>query len=797
MENLTTNTVTTTEISFASSKEVLERIQGLQCLTSAATSTGGFINHKFANKKLYKPAIKLGKGACTDGSRIIVPKSLLMEKEYDRASTLALLVHEMGHASFTQGVSLHWRDRDPVDYAQKIIFRDTNIKAKTLHNIINVYEDLRVDDLVSFIVPNAKMFGEYYLMNECRKFSEDRIQALLKMKSEDLLPILILFSGYQKVYDTNPILYEKLELLAFKCFQELKSRLSGNAQIVAFESDLKKLFNKLKNFQAKVRSYTGVAGDLNFDANIANLLKNTVNIIVKYFLEPNQNQPKADNGNENTKDQKDQSQDQTSNDSDSKQEQKEENNSEQDKSNSSDNKSDKQDKSNQDGSQGKSSDEQDGSDNDSSNSSGNNSDENGKSNQDSDSSDEGKQDGDNSKNGSDKGNSSEQDSSNQASKEAGEGSGREVNSNQEQSPFKEGETTLYSRLEEDSDGKDERITEALENADVDSQTKEELEKLNDLTNREFAATTTTVGTEDGVLVVANDHFVNTAKNTYKFPDRIYKDCHKAVISENFIKQTVASGKSERYWRNIASVYGNQNKLAKSLITKALQTYKPKLHTAPAKSGCFLRQNTIHQLALGREIKKPFLERGRGTDLNTSIVTLLDVSGSMGGKKEDCLSGLMYNLQQIFENFRCNNQLQVAIEAYSDRLYKIKDFNEKFSKNILNRIPTSNGSTSGDEAITWAVDQLRNKEGRKIIVLMTDGQFDVSKCPVNYGMLAASGIEVYSIFLKEHNLPEGQEHVFQNFVDEYLPKVWKWIYACPQNFDKVFLKLLSELLKVAA
>uniref|UniRef100_UPI00402ABC6A VWA domain-containing protein n=1 Tax=Succinivibrio sp. TaxID=2053619 RepID=UPI00402ABC6A len=669
-------------------------------------------------------------------------------------------VHEMGHASFTYDVGLRWRDRDPVRCAEIKILRETKICHKTIHNIINVYEDLRVDDLVSFIVPNAKMFGEYYLMNECKKFTEDRIKGLLKMKSEDILPVMILFSGYQKVYDTNPILYQKLEEMAFKCFQELKSRLSGNTQVVDFENDLNKLFKKLKNFQSKVRSYTGAAGDMSFDANIANLLKDTSNMIVKYFLKTNQNQPKADNGNENTQDQKDQSQDKNSSDSDSNQEQKGENNSEQDKSNSSDEKSDKQDKSNQDGSQGNSSDEQNGSDNDSSN-------------------------------------SSEQDSSDNTSKEAGEGSGMEVNSNQEQSPFKEGETTLYSRLEEDSDGKDERITEALEDADVDSQTKEELEKLNDLTNREFAATTATVGTEDGVLVVANDHFVNTAKNTYKFPDRIYKDCHKAVISENFIKQTVASEKRESYWRNIANVYGNQNKLAKSLITKALQTYKPKLHTAPAKSGCFLRQNTIHQLALGREIKKPFLERGRGTALNTSIVTLLDVSGSMGGKKEDCLAGLMYNLQQIFENFRCNNQLQVAIEAYSDRLYKIKDFNEKFSKNILNRIPTSNGGTSGDEAITWAVDKLRNKEGRKIIVLMTDGQFAISKYPVNYGMLAASGIEVYSIFLKGHNLPEGQEHVFQEFVDEYLPKVWKWIYACPQNFDKVFLKLLSELLKVAA
>lgn len=754
MENLTTNTVTS-EISLASSKEVLKRIRGLQCLTSAATSSGGFVNAKYVNDKLYKPAIKLGKGACTNGYYIHLPQSLLMEKEYDRASTLALLVHEMGHASFTYDIGLRWRDRDPVECAERKILIKTKICHKTIHNIINVYEDLRVDDLVSFIVPNAKMFGEYYLMNECKKFTEDRIKGLLKMKSEDILPVMILFSGYQKVYDTNPILYQKLEEMAFKCFQELKSRLSGNTQVVAFENDLKKLFKKLKNFQSKVRSYTGAAGDMSFDANIENLLKDTSNMIVKYFLEPNQNKPKADNGNENT-----QSQDKTSSDSDSKQDQQGENNSEQDKSNSSDEKSDNQDKSNQDGSQGNSSDEQNGSDNDSSN-------------------------------------SSEQDSSDNTSKEAGEGSGMEVNSNQEQSPFKEGETTLYSRLEEDSDGKDERITEALEDADVDSQTKEELEKLNDLTNREFAATTATVGTEDGVLVVANDHFVNTAKNTYKFPDRIYKDCHKAVISENFIKQTVASEKRESYWRNIANVYGNQNKLAKSLITKALQTYKPKLHTAPAKSGCFLRQNTIHQLALGREIKKPFLERGRGTALNTSIVTLLDVSGSMGGKKEDCLAGLMYNLQQIFENFRCNNQLQVAIEAYSDRLYKIKDFNEKFSKNILNRIPTSNGGTSGDEAITWAVDKLRNKEGRKIIVLMTDGQFAISKYPVNYGMLAASGIEVYSIFLKGHNLPEGQEHVFQEFVDEYLPKVWKWIYACPQNFDKVFLKLLSELLKVAA
>ena len=755
MKDLNTNTVTTSNISLASSKEVLERIRGLQCLTSAATSSGGFVNAKYVNDKLYKPVIKLGQGACTNGHYIHLPQSLLMGKEYDRASTLALLVHEMGHASFTYDIGLRWRDRDPVECAERKILIKTKICHKTIHNIINVYEDLRVDDLVSFIVPNAKMFGEYYLMNECKKFTEDRIKGLLKMKSEDILPVMILFSGYQKVYDTNPILYQKLEEMAFKCFQELKSRLSGNTQVVAFENDLKKLFKKLKNFQSKVRSYTGAAGDMSFDANIENLLKDTSNMIVKYFLEPNQNQPKADNGNENT-----QSQDKTSSDSDSKQDQQGENYSEQDKSNSSDEKSDNKDKSNQDGSQGNSSDEQNGSDNDSSN-------------------------------------SSEQNSSDNTSKEAGEGSGMEVNSNQEQSPFKEGETTLYSRLEADSDGKDERITEVLKNADADSQTQEELEKLNDLTIREFAATTTTVGTEDGVLVVANDHFVNTAKNTYKFPDRIYKDCHKAVISENFIKQTVANEKRERYWRNIASVYGNQNKLAKSLITKALQTYKPKLHTAPAKSGCFLRQNTIHQLALGREIKKPFLERGRGTDLNTSIVTLLDVSGSMGGKKEDCLSGLMYNLQQIFENFRCNNQLQVAIEAYSDRLYKIKDFNEKFSKNILNRIPTSFGSTSGDEAITWAVDKLRNKEGRKIIVLMTDGQFDVSKYPVNYGMLAASGIEVYSIFFKGHNLPEGQEYVFQEFVDEYLPKVWKWIYACPQNFDKVFLKLLSELLKVAA
>lgn len=747
MENLTTSSKTS-NLSLASSKEVLERIRGLQCLTSAASSTGGFINSSYANQCIYKPVIKLGTGACTDGSRIVIPKSLLMEKEYDRASTLALLVHEMGHASFTYGVSLHWRDRDPVDASRKTLLRNTNISYKTLHNIINVYEDLRVDDLVSYIVPNAKMFGEYYLLNECKKFTEDRIKGFLKMKSEDLLPVMILFSGYQKVYDTNPILYQKLEVLAFRCFQELKSRLNGNAQVVTFENDLNKLFKKLKNFQDKIRNYTGVAGDLNFDANIANLLKNTVNIIIKYFLEPNQNQPKAD-------------------------------------------------KSNQDGSQGNSSDEQNGSDNDSSNSSDNNSDENGKSNQNSDSSDEGKQGDNSSKNSSDKGNSSEQNSSDNASKEADEGSGKEVNSNQEQSPFKEGKTTLYSRLEEDSDGKDKRITEVLEDADVDSQTKEELEKLNDLTNRAFAATTTTVGTEDGVLVVANDHFVNTAKNTYKFPDRIYKDCHKAVISESFIKHAISKGKGEDYWGMIASVYGNQNKLAKSLITKALQTYKPKLHTSPAKSGCFLRQNTIHQLALGREIKKPFLERGRGTDLNTSIVTLLDVSGSMKGKKEDCLAGLMYNLQQIFENFRCNNQLQIAIEAYSDRLYKIKDFNEKFSKNILNRIPASGGCTAGQEAITLAVDKLRNKEGRKIIVLMTDGQFSTSKFPVSYGMLAASGIEVYSIFLERHNLHEGQENAFQEFVDEMLPKVWKWIYACPQNFDKVFLKLLSELLKVAA
>lgn len=739
MENFNNKTTVTTEISLASSKEVLERIHGLQCLTSTASSTGAFINNSYANQALYKPAIKLGKGACTDGSRIVIPKSLLMEKEYDRASALALLVHEMGHASFTYGVSIHWRDRDPVYAARKILLRKTNIYDKTLHNIINVYEDLRVDDLVSFIVPNAKMFGEYYLMNECKKFNEDRIQGLLKMKSEDIMSIMILFSGYQKVYDTNPILYQKLEVLAFRCFQELKSRLNGNAQVVAFENDLNKLFKKLKNFQVKVRSYTGVAGDLNFDASIVGLLKDTANMIIKYFLEPNQNQPKADNGKENT-----QSQD-SSNDSDAKKEQKGENNSEQDNSNSS----------------------------------GNNSDENGKSNQNSDSSDEGKQGDNSSKKSSDKSNFSEQ----------------------EYSPFKEGKTTLYSRLEEDSDGKDERITEALENADVDSQTKEELEKLNNLTNKEFAATTTTVGTEDGVLVVANDHFVNTAKNTYKFPDRIYKDCHKAVNSKNFIQlfiqHDVSRGKGEDYWKMIASVYGNQNKLAKSLITKALQTYKPKLHPSPAKSGCFLRQNTIHQLALGREIKKPFLERGRGTDLNTSIVTLLDVSGSMRGKKEDCLSGLMYNLQQIFENFRCNNQLQIAIEAYSSRLFKIKDFNEKFTKNILNRIPASGGCTVGNEAITFAVDKLRNKQGRKIIVLMTDGQFDNSNCPVNYGMLAASGIEVYSIFLERYNLHEGQEHAFQEFVDEMLPKVWKWIYACPQNFDKVFLKLLSELLKVAA
>ena len=146
MENLTTSTVTNSNLSLASSKEVLERIHGLQCLTSAASSTGAFINNSYANQVIYKPAIKLGKGACTDGSRIVIPKSLLMEKEYDRASTIALLVHEMGHASFTYGVSMHWRDRDPVRCAEIKILREKKICHKTLHNIINVYEDLRVDE---------------------------------------------------------------------------------------------------------------------------------------------------------------------------------------------------------------------------------------------------------------------------------------------------------------------------------------------------------------------------------------------------------------------------------------------------------------------------------------------------------------------------------------------------------------------------------------------------------------------------------------------------------------------------
>jgi hypothetical protein len=54
MENLTTSSKTS-NLSLASSKEVLERIRGLQCLTSAASSTGGFINSSYANQCIYKP----------------------------------------------------------------------------------------------------------------------------------------------------------------------------------------------------------------------------------------------------------------------------------------------------------------------------------------------------------------------------------------------------------------------------------------------------------------------------------------------------------------------------------------------------------------------------------------------------------------------------------------------------------------------------------------------------------------------------------------------------------------------
>lgn len=79
MKDLNTNTVTTSNISLASSKEVLKRIRGLQCLTSAATSSGGFVNAKYVNDKIYKPAIKLGQGACTNGYYIHLPQSLLME----------------------------------------------------------------------------------------------------------------------------------------------------------------------------------------------------------------------------------------------------------------------------------------------------------------------------------------------------------------------------------------------------------------------------------------------------------------------------------------------------------------------------------------------------------------------------------------------------------------------------------------------------------------------------------------------------------------------------------------------
>lgn len=728
----------TNNLEIADSKTITNRIKGLKNLLAVLPMKGRLEN---SGKKLL---IKFGNSAYTAADTIVLPLALMMQKNYDRSEVIALLAHELGHQFFTPDMDL---DHSSSVRTEIDSILGTFKKTEGAHDFRNVVEDLRVDFLSNETIPNSKLLCEYQLI----KTISDKayLESVKNTDNVNLVGLAFIYEGYNLIFndrELGPIIKGlKTELINRAKLLHIPSELTD------LESDYEEIVDHLKKMLGCIKD----AVDKNFKRQLKSVnttIYETKKIIAfydKYFVVNENNSVPQGTG-----EQQDQSQQGDSsgenNDSDNQDQKTEDDSSNEDTSKQSDNSSDEDNSDNTAGSSG----------------------EQGNSNSDKN---HGSSD-------------SESDSDND-----------DLGDSAEQKDLSSGEDNSATQ-NSDSDGKSVKAT-----CDIKSQILEKLFEQSEeiLSNRDdlsqlhqniIDALSTgfdyvgeeeyTSDNNDGTLTF--DLLKSDDKGNLKVSDRnainkLYSEAEKEI------EEHPDNLHDEKYWEQLENKAFRDNISLLGKLKQALNAYKPKYFTSPCKSGFKLNKAQIHNIASGQHVNKPFSRKEKGIDLSTEIVFLTDVSGSMQGERANRVNETMLVLCDALK--KVGNNLKVTIGAYDTYVYSVKKSSEPFSM-LKTKMPHPYGYTRGEKAMLWALKCLRHsKANRRIIICLTDGEWDTVKSKEHYDLIRKAGIETYGLGYMTISQ-------IQNLIDNSkLPHFDRW-FVVGDDLKEFYLKFLTELLTIA-
>jgi Ca-activated chloride channel family protein len=185
-----------------------------------------------------------------------------------------------------------------------------------------------------------------------------------------------------------------------------------------------------------------------------------------------------------------------------------------------------------------------------------------------------------------------------------------------------------------------------------------------------------------------------------------------------------------------------------------------------------------------------------TEQPVSVALMLDTSGSTGKELKFETDSAARFVRAVLADG--NPKDAMALFSFSYDINLLHDFSHNFTslENQLRRPFNGSGSTSVYDAIYYAAQNLESREGRKVIVLVTDGGDTSSSHDVHQALRAAQFADavVYSVVVlpitNDAGRNTGGEHALQFLADGTGGRTF-FQTATPQ-LDKVFNEILAEL-----
>ena len=243
-----------------------------------------------------------------------------------------------------------------------------------------------------------------------------------------------------------------------------------------------------------------------------------------------------------------------------------------------------------------------------------------------------------------------------------------------------------------------------------------------------------------------------------------------------------------WWQNLMASCFSGSMTAR--LRQALQTTMLKTYNRKAKSGFRLARTRIAKVAQGMPVSRPFARKGENEALDTHVVLMCDVSGSMSiPLAQNGLCRTLAILASAFSRVK-TDRIKLSVYSFDNWTKKLKGPDENFSAEVLSRLPAMTGGTDGWKALRYAVTELsRSRCNRKVIICLTDGEWGTWGS-FNTALLRKAGIETYGIGygIEEERLTDYSGRY--NF-----PQLDTWLSVSNLgDLPKLMTELFTELIR---